>query len=152
MPITEPKDIGAKKYKWVTTKGNALEDTVTGNGSSLTQLGQTLGRPQWYLDRTDLDIIKSYVNKREMMFIREKPIVEYVMYDDYKEKTRNQVEEAKRCTYVITKFSVVTFSRAFAYSKDFKYKPLFDSTLVPLLGLPKAVEGVSIRIEIVVVA
>ncbi|EFA01567.1 glutamate receptor ionotropic, delta-1 [Tribolium castaneum] len=128
LPITEPKDIGEKRYKWVTTKGNALEDTVTVN-ESLTELGKILGQPQRYLYVSDSDILRNYVHKRNWMFIREKPIVEYVMYDDYKEKTRNQIEEAKRCTYVITKFSVVSFSRAFAYSKDFKYKPLFDSTI-----------------------
>lgn len=127
LPISEPKDIGAKKSKWVSTKGNTLEDTVTNRNNTLTDLGRLLGSNYQFLDHKDNYILKRYVDKENMMFIREKPIVEYVMYEDYKEKTRNNVEEPKRCTYVITKFSVVTFARAFAYSKDFKYKPLFDS-------------------------
>ncbi|RZB39912.1 glutamate receptor ionotropic, delta-1, partial [Asbolus verrucosus] len=133
LPINQPEDIGAKKSKWVTTRGNALEDSIKTNDSTLSPVGRMLGYPYGYLDRPDRDILRQYVDKQNMMFIREKPVVEYVMYDDYKEKTRNQIEEAKRCTYVITKFSVVSFSRAFAYSKNFKYKQVFDSTIQNLV-------------------
>ncbi|KAJ3657317.1 hypothetical protein Zmor_009131 [Zophobas morio] len=130
LPITEPKDIGAKKSKWLTTKGNALEDTITYNNTDiLTDLGRLLGKAQHFTSASNKDILNIYVDKKDMMFIREKPIVEYIMYDDYKEKTKKEIEEPKRCTYVITSWSVASFSRAFAYSKDFKYKPLFDSAI-----------------------
>lgn len=125
LPINEAKDI--KKYKWVTTKGNALEDALQDDGSATNNLRDLIGNPYQFGDY-DNQIIKQFVDKSNMMFIREKPIVEYVMYDDYKDKTKQQIPEEKRCTYVITKWSVVSFSRAFAYTQKFKYKRLFDST------------------------
>lgn len=132
LPINKPQDIGQKRTKWITTKGNALEDAykMKGNDDTSETIKKVLGIPQTYLDTSDKNILNRYVNEKNMMFIREKPIIEYVMFDDYKEKTKNGIEEAKRCTYVITKFSVATFSRAFAYAKDFKYKILFDSAYV----------------------
>lgn len=62
------------------------------------------------------------------MYIREKTVLELIMYEDYKEKTKANIEEAQRCTYVITTFPVSVFPRAFAFRPDFKYKELFDIT------------------------
>lgn len=60
------------------------------------------------------------------MFIREKTVINHIMYQDYREKAKNGVEEEHRCTFVVAKFPITKFSRAFAYSKDFKYVELFD--------------------------
>lgn len=70
--------------------------------------------------------MKSYVTRDDMMFIRERPVVEYNIYDDYKQKVKDGVKEEKRCTYVLTKFNVFSTARAFAYSRHFKYHELFN--------------------------
>lgn len=64
------------------------------------------------------------------MFIREQPVVDYLMYQDYLAKTRENIVESSRCTYVVTKFSVFKIARAFAYQKSFKYRELFDTRFV----------------------
>nr|AWT23327.1 IR76b [Hycleus phaleratus] len=126
LPITKATDIGKKHLPWVTTKGNALEDTGYMNN-------RTLGYPRHYLNFTDNYILGEYVNKRSLMFIRETPIIQHTMYDDYKRKVRAGIDEEKRCTYVITTFDVMKMPRAFAYAKNFKYKVLFDKTILHLV-------------------
>lgn len=80
-----------------------------------------------YPDMEDQRILSEYVQKRDIMFIRERPIADYILYDDYKRKTKDGIKEEERCTYVITKFAVTSNNRAFAFSKKFKYKQVFDS-------------------------
>lgn len=50
------------------------------------------------------------------------------MFDDYLKKARMGVLEAERCTFVITRWTVLVRARAFAYSKKFPFRPLFDDT------------------------
>lgn len=85
-----------------------------------------IGNDNNFPDKNDFAILDQYVAKKGMMFIREKSIVDRVLYEDYKEKTKNGIEESKRCTFVATKFSIVSSHRAFAYSRNFKYSVLFD--------------------------
>lgn len=73
-------------------------------------------------------MLSTYVIKQNMMYIREKTVLESIMYEDYKMKTKADVEESNRCTYVITKFAVCVFPRAFAFRPGFKYNELFDFT------------------------
>lgn len=132
LPIKSPGDIGAGQRKWVTNKGNAIEDAINlataqiENPEEFMELSKTLGRESYYVNTSDYQILKSYVSDRSMMFIREKPIIEYDMYDDYKKKVANKIKEADRCTYVIADFSVMSFARAFAYNINFKYYELFN--------------------------
>lgn len=48
------------------------------------------------------------------------------MFQDYKEKTKNEVPENERCTYVLTPKSFLVHGIAFAYPKDSKLAKLFD--------------------------
>lgn len=72
--------------------------------------------------------MENYVRKRDYLFLNEKPIVDHLMYNDYLDKARKGVDEADRCTFVITKWSVLSRARAFAYSKQFKFGDVFDHT------------------------
>lgn len=131
LPISEPKDIGTKHYKWVSNKGNAIEDSLSTEKDNINvDPGRTLvseiGHAFSYPDIDDNLILKEYVEKKNVMFIRERPIADYILYHDYKTKARAGKKEEDRCTFVITKFAVTSYKRAFAYSRKFKYKPLFD--------------------------
>lgn len=61
------------------------------------------------------------------MYIGESPIVEHIMYDDYRSQNDPKIEENDRCRFVITSFNVLTRPRAFAFSKNFRYYELFDT-------------------------
>lgn len=91
------------------------------------KLVDLIGNDQNFPDEDDLEILYRYVAKRGMMFIREKTVVDQLLFQDYKDKTQTGIDEAKRCTFVATKFAIVSSHRAFAYSKTFKYSRLFDN-------------------------
>ncbi|CAG9761963.1 unnamed protein product [Ceutorhynchus assimilis] len=132
LPINEPKDISKKHYKWVTNRGNGIiEPLMISKKQPLVYGGrliEEIGLPIAQVDADDETILNDFVTKKKTMYIREKTILEMIMYEDYKMKTKANIEESKRCTYVITTFPVVIYSRAFAFRPDFKYKELFDST------------------------
>ena len=48
------------------------------------------------------------------------------MFHDYVAKTKNDVPENERCTYVVTPKSFLAYGIAFAYPKDSKLAKLFD--------------------------
>nr|WJJ63350.1 ionotropic receptor 76b [Pachyrhinus yasumatsui] len=133
LPINEAKDIAKKHYKWVTNKGNGIiEELLTsrnlsnGDGKSLYE---AVGMPKWEINAEEASILSDYVTRQNYMYIREKTVLETIMYEDYKQKTKENVDEAYRCTYVITNFPVGVFPRAFAFKPGFKYKELFDLTI-----------------------
>ncbi|CAG9854178.1 unnamed protein product [Phyllotreta striolata] len=137
LPITAPEDIGKKHYRWVTNKGNPVRDQILAdkNDEHIYQekLIEKLGNLKVFANYPDMEILDSYVYKRDMMFIREKTVINHIMYKDYRQKANGGMEESKRCTYVIAKFPIVKFSRAFAYSKNFKYKELFNYAIQRLI-------------------
>lgn len=129
LPINSVEDIGKKHYQWVTNKANGIREIIyeeDQGGIYQTKLVDQIGNYQNFPDQNDFAILAYYVAKKGMMYIREKTVVDHVLYEDYKEKTRKGVEESKRCTFVSTKFSIFSAHRAFAYSKAFKYSELFD--------------------------
>ncbi|XP_076273356.1 ionotropic receptor 76b isoform X2 [Rhynchophorus ferrugineus] len=133
LPISEPKDIMKKQYKWVTNKGNGIVEELynsreysSGDGKSLFE---EIGLPRIQVDADEDIILMDYVTKQNFMYIRERTVLQSLMYEDYKEKTKANTTESARCTYVITDFPVCTFPRAFAFTSKFKYKPLFDLTI-----------------------
>lgn len=129
LPINSAEDIGRKHYQWVTNKANGIREIIFEEEQGETfqkKLVDQIGNYRNYPDENDFNILDQYVARRNMMFIREKSVVDHVLYEDYKNKTRNGIEESKRCTYVATKFSIFSTRRAFAYSTSFKYRYLFD--------------------------
>ncbi|XP_060530538.1 glutamate receptor U1 [Cylas formicarius] len=129
LPINKPEDIVKKRYQWVTNRGNGIITFMNDQQGILQEL---IGPPKFQIDSTDKDILHSYVSKN-FMYIREKTVLDYIMYDDYKEKTKEGVQETQRCTYVVTTFPITTLPRAFAFSPTFKYFDLFDITIQYLI-------------------
>lgn len=87
---------------------------------------QLKGSRSYYVTDSNERILTDYVTAKDHLFIGEKPIVEHLMYQDYLTKTRLDIEEEKRCIYVITTWPVLLRDRAFAYSKTFPFIPLFN--------------------------
>ncbi|CAH1104855.1 unnamed protein product [Psylliodes chrysocephalus] len=137
LPITTPEEIGKKHYSWVTNRGNPVRDKIISekNDEHIYQdkLIKTIGNLKVFANHSDMNILNTFVKKRKMMFIREKTVINHIMYQDYREKAKNGVEEEHRCTFVVAKFPITKFSRAFAYSKDFKYVELFDYAIQRLI-------------------
>jgi hypothetical protein len=67
-----------------------------------------------------------FVSSEKSPLFRERRAVEYWMFRDYVTKTKNDVPENERCTYVVTTKSFLVHGIAFAYPKDSKLAKLFD--------------------------
>jgi hypothetical protein len=52
--------------------------------------------------------------------------VEYWIFQDYLTKTKNNVPENERCTYVVTPKSFMVHGIAFAYPKNSSLMGIFD--------------------------
>ncbi|CAH1993607.1 unnamed protein product [Acanthoscelides obtectus] len=137
LPINSASDLGRKRIPWVTNKANGIRDVITSEARAdikqRDKLITEIGRYRECPSQDDQSIVEDYVSRKSMMFVREKSVLYHVMYDDYKQKVKKGIEESKRCTFVVAKFSVFKFPRAFAYSANFKYKELFDSTIQHLV-------------------
>ncbi|KAJ8909466.1 hypothetical protein NQ315_011235 [Exocentrus adspersus] len=137
LPINDPSDIKQKRYQWVTNRANGITDYIREENKEMlprgAKLAEKIGNATIFPEIDDRSILQKYVTDRDMMFIREKTVLNNVMYDDYKDKTRRGWKESERCTYVVAKFPITTFSRAFAFRKDFKYQKLFDSAIQHLV-------------------
>lgn len=132
LTVSTATDIGTKQYSWVTNKANGIRDLISAESNELIGaqdkiLGK-IGNKQNYVDMDDLEIVDTYVRQKNMIFIREKSVLNHIMYEDYKYKTKENIDEIERCTYVVTHFPIINPEYAFAYSKDFKYAKLFDDT------------------------
>lgn len=138
LPIKDVGDIGQKKYPWVTHKGSTIEETIRDDTNSLTQ--SLAGSQREFTSDNGTTILSEWVRRRNFMYLGEKPIVEYLMYRDYMSRSSNTTNnsnannlEADRCVFVITKWSVVSVDRAFAYAKGFKFHQLFDALIGSLV-------------------
>nr|QUP79602.1 ionotropic receptor 15 [Monochamus saltuarius] len=137
LPINEPADIKQKRYQWVSNRANGIKDYIKEENKEMLPRGDKLadyiGNGTTFPEIDDMSILRTYVTDRDMMFIREKSVLNNIMYKDYKDKTKKGIDENKRCTYVVAKFPITKFSRAFAFRKNFKYMKLFDSAIQHLV-------------------
>nr|CAH7737197.1 unnamed protein product [Callosobruchus chinensis] len=137
LPINSASDLGRKKIKWVTNKANGIRDVITSETRAdikpYDKLIHEIGIYRECPNLEDKTIVEDYVSGKNMMFVREVSVLYHLMYSDYKEKVKRGIEETKRCTYVVAKFPVFQFPRAFAYNSNFKYAQLFDSTIQHLV-------------------
>ncbi|KAF5281304.1 hypothetical protein FQR65_LT14765 [Abscondita terminalis] len=124
LPVTKPSDIGRQRYSWVTDKGNII------NEEEKFILEPVLkGSFATYVNENREQILQKYVKNNNLLYLEEKLIVEHLMYQDYLNKTRENVTETERCVFVITTWTVLQRERAFAYRPNFLFKPLFDNIL-----------------------
>lgn len=100
--------------------------------------------------QNDTDILISMVEKKNLVFIRDRPAIDHLIYQDYRfRKTLSLDNEKIHCPFAISKTSFLKRKRAFAYPKSTKWYTLFDPELLHLVeagivkymlleGLPKA--------------
>ncbi|KAJ8950665.1 hypothetical protein NQ314_007795 [Rhamnusium bicolor] len=104
LPINEPSDIRRYKYQWVTNGANGIRNYITMENKEIhnsTKLAEKIGNGSKFPHVDDMAILESYVTQRDMMFIREKSVVNHVMYKDYKEKTKRGIEEVDRIQHLV---------------------------------------------------
>lgn len=82
----------------------------------------------------DTEVLHNYVERQNYLFIRDKPAIKHLIYQDYKyRKTLNEDNEKIHCAFALAKEAFLKLRRTFAYSKTFRFQQLFDYELLFLV-------------------
>nr|UVX20223.1 ionotropic receptor [Endoclita signifer] len=127
LDIDGPKDLLRKS--WIAREGSAVEYVIANPNEDLYFLNKMVTSGRGRYSRLTED--KSYLKEltRNVIYIRDRPSVNHLIYNDYREKARSGVEEKSRCTYVITANPFMIRSRAFAYPINSTLPALVDPIL-----------------------
>lgn len=75
----------------------------------------------------DTEVLRDKVEKKKYLYIRDRPAMDHLRYNDYKyRKTKSKSDEKKHCPFAVAKDALLRRRRAFAYPKDAKWKEIFD--------------------------
>ncbi|XP_028038422.1 glutamate receptor ionotropic, delta-2 isoform X2 [Bombyx mandarina] len=133
LDIETPEDLYKKNYRWVSVEGGSVQHTVKTQDEDLYYLNKMVasGRAEFRTLSPDQEYLP--IVKAGAVLVKEMISLEHLMYGDYLTKTREGVEEAKRCTYVVAPKPFMKKPRAFVYPVGSKLKSLFDPTLAYIL-------------------
>lgn len=68
-----------------------------------------------------------YVERKDYVFVRDRPAMDHMIYADYKERKTRFSEEKQQCPFAVAKKPFITRKRTFAYNRDnFLFSQLFD--------------------------
>ena len=76
---------------------------------------------------TDTEILLNQVQKKNYVFIRDKPAMDHMVYGDYRSRKEfARVNEKLQCPFAVSKEPFMKRKRAFAYPQNTKWNALFD--------------------------
>ncbi|XP_047517992.1 glutamate receptor ionotropic, delta-2-like isoform X2 [Pieris napi] len=129
LDIETVQDLYKKNYRWVAPEGGAVENAVKNPDEVINFLLKTVttGRGR-FLSVRDTSSFLTYVSEGAVL-VQPSVTLQYLMYNDYLQKTRMGVPEAERCTYVVAPGVFMTKRRAFAYQHKSKLKSLFNPVI-----------------------
>ncbi|KAJ2950360.1 hypothetical protein O0L34_g8601 [Tuta absoluta] len=133
LEIKNAEDLYKKNYRWVSEEGGAIQYIINDPEEDLFYLSRMVstGRAEFrpfVEDRAFLPLVLTGA-----VLVKEQIAIDHLMYGDYQMKTRDGIEEADRCTYVVAPEAFIRLPRAFAFPKDSNLPALFDPLLVYLL-------------------
>lgn len=100
--------------------------------------------------KNDTDILVTLVEKKNYVYIRDRPAIDHLIYNDYRFRKSISLDDEKiQCPFAVSKTPFLTRRRAFAYPINSTWSVLFDQELLHLVesgiikyivseGLPKA--------------
>lgn len=75
----------------------------------------------------DTEILRDRVEKKKYLYIRDRPAMDHLRYEDYKyRKTKSKSEEKKHCPFAVAKDPILRRIRAFAYPIGTKWHRILD--------------------------
>lgn len=75
----------------------------------------------------DTEILSDYVQKRGYIYIKDRPALDHLMYEDYRSRKKiSMTDEKIQCPFALAKTPFLKRRRAFAYPTDSKWHLLFD--------------------------
>lgn len=79
-------------------------------------------------ERNDSENLRDLVERRNFVFIRDRPAIDYLIYQDYqRRKSESATDEKKQCPFATSKIPFLKRKRTFAYPPNSKYNEIFDA-------------------------
>jgi glutamate receptor, ionotropic, invertebrate len=79
----------------------------------------------WTTENNDTKVLLTDVLKKGRVFIRDKPAIDHLVYNDYR-KRKTEPTERLQCPFAMSKKVSLRRQRGFIFPKDTKWAKLFD--------------------------
>lgn len=77
--------------------------------------------------KNDSDNLLDYVESKNYVFIRDRPAIDHLIYQDYqRRKFQSSNDEKKHCPFATAKIPFMKRKRTFAYPISSHYNEIFD--------------------------
>uniref|UniRef100_A0A336K8J6 CSON003923 protein n=1 Tax=Culicoides sonorensis TaxID=179676 RepID=A0A336K8J6_CULSO len=138
LPFNSVQDIVTKEQKFVSTRGGGVEYAIKNENEELNVLlrlvTREIGEFIEITQMNDTDILRDRVEKKKNLYIRDRPAMDHLRYDDYKYRlTKSRNDEKKHCPFAVAKDPLLRLRRGFAYPLNTKWNRLFDPELLSLV-------------------
>lgn len=81
----------------------------------------------------DTEVLLTYAEQKNYVYVRDKPAISHLIYDDYKYRKTLSPSEKVHCAFAVAKEPFLKRRRTFAYSENFQFQSLFDHELLHLV-------------------
>nr|QGW45457.1 ionotropic receptor 76b [Bradysia odoriphaga] len=135
LPINDVNDIISNNKYFVAQRGSGVEYAIKNKNEALSQLLKMVDKKRGVFTDTNDDVatLERYVQKENYVFIRDRPAMNHLIYEDYKRRKTISTEEKAHCPFAIATKPFMTRKRAFAYPKNSTWSSLFDPELLYLV-------------------
>ncbi|CAG9802412.1 unnamed protein product [Chironomus riparius] len=150
LDINEPKDLLNKRHQFIGLRGSAVDYAIRNSNEELDFLMPMVEKSLGIFSNknNDTDILLNQIMKKDYVFIRDKPAIDHLVYNDWR-KRKTMPSERLQCPFALSKLSSLRRKRGFAFPIGSKWRPLFDEVLIHAVesgivkhrlsyGLPKA--------------
>ncbi|XP_070502352.1 glutamate receptor ionotropic, delta-1 [Chironomus tepperi] len=150
LDINEPKDLLNKRHQFIGLRGSAVDYAIRNTNEELDFLMPMVEKNLGIFSNknNDTDILLNQIMKKDYVFIRDKPAIDHLVYNDWR-KRKTMPSERLQCPFALSKLSSLRRKRGFAFPIGSKWRPLFDEVLIHAVesgivkhrlsyGLPKA--------------
>lgn len=77
--------------------------------------------------KNDSDNLVEFVENKNFVFIRDRPAIDHLIYQDYqRRKIQSATDEKRQCPFATSKIPFMKRKRSFAYPSTSEYNELFD--------------------------
>ncbi|XP_075161815.1 ionotropic receptor 76b [Haematobia irritans] len=136
LPFNTVNDILAKNKHFVSQRGSGIEYAIKLTNESLSMLSGMAARNYAVFteDTNDTLNLHKYVEQYGYVFVRDRPAITHVLYEDYLyRKTISYDNEKIHCPFAKAKDPFLKKKRSFAYPRNSNLSDLFDRELLNLV-------------------
>ncbi|KAL9702646.1 hypothetical protein quinque_006164 [Culex quinquefasciatus] len=136
LPINNAEDVRRKSSPFVTIRGNAIEYAIKNSDEALNSLSVLVDKHlvEFTTNLNDSDILMTTVAKKNYVYVRDRPAIEHLVYNDYLVRRKvNPINERSHCPFATATTPFLKRVRAFAYPNSTRWNALFDPQLLNMV-------------------